>query len=103
MLLQVRDVGDWICFPETVHELYAHLAELIGNINFGGFGFISLSLLYTELNGNKGLKNLSEENLEVILSIYHLFYLNTNYTSLKINLNYRDDFKYFFLFRPCTK
>ena len=65
--MQVRDVGDWICFPETVHELYAHLAELIGNINFGGFGFISLPLLYTELNGNKGLKNLSEENLEVII------------------------------------
>ena len=42
MLLQVRDVGDWIRFPETVHELYAHLAELIGNINFAGLCFISL-------------------------------------------------------------
>ena len=31
MLLQVSDVGPWVCFPETVHELYAHLAELISN------------------------------------------------------------------------
>ena len=30
MLLMVQDVGPWICFPETVHEFYAHLAEVIG-------------------------------------------------------------------------
>ena len=30
MLLQVQDIGGWITFPETIHELYAHLAELIG-------------------------------------------------------------------------
>ena len=30
MKLQLCDVGPWIRFPETVHELYAHLAEMIG-------------------------------------------------------------------------
>ena len=23
-------VGEWIRFPETIHELYAHLAQFIG-------------------------------------------------------------------------
>ena len=32
MLLLVKDVGDWIRFPETTHELYAHLAEMIGKL-----------------------------------------------------------------------
>ena len=34
MLLFVQDVGPWVCFPETIHEFYAHLAELVGNILF---------------------------------------------------------------------
>ena len=32
MLLQVQDIDGWITFPETIHELYAHLAELIGKV-----------------------------------------------------------------------
>ena len=32
MLLLVKDVGDWVKFPETTHELYAHLAEMIGKL-----------------------------------------------------------------------
>ena len=34
MLLQVQDIGGWITFPETIHELYAHLAELIGKVMY---------------------------------------------------------------------
>ena len=30
MKLQVGDIGDWIRFPETVHELYAHLHQFVG-------------------------------------------------------------------------
>ena len=30
MLLQVVDIGEWVRFPETMHEFYAHLAEMIG-------------------------------------------------------------------------
>ena len=64
MLLQVRDIGAWICFPETVHELYAHLAELIGILQL-----LSLLIRHKQflaaLNENRGLKKMSEENLEV--------------------------------------
>ena len=31
MRLHLLDVGSWIRFPETVHELYAHLPQFIGN------------------------------------------------------------------------
>ena len=31
MKLHVVDIGDWVKFPETIHEFYAHLADLIGN------------------------------------------------------------------------
>ena len=47
MRLLVLDIGEWVCFPETVHEFYAHLAEMI------------------EQNQGRGLKMISEENLEV--------------------------------------
>ena len=30
----VQDVGPWICFPETIHEFYAHLAEVIFFLSF---------------------------------------------------------------------
>ena len=30
MKLQLVDIGGWIRFPETVHELYAHLHQFIG-------------------------------------------------------------------------
>ena len=48
MLLLVKDVGDWVKFPETTHELYAHLAEMIGKLEsfhlensiFGGFIYL---------------------------------------------------------------
>ena len=30
MRLQVQDIGGWVRFTETMHELYAHLAEMIG-------------------------------------------------------------------------
>ena len=32
MMLMVLDIGEWVRFPETVHEFYAHLAGMIGNI-----------------------------------------------------------------------
>ena len=48
MRLQVEDIGSWVNFPETMHEFYAHLAEMI------------------EINENRGLKRLSEENLEAL-------------------------------------
>ena len=66
MLLQVSDVGPWVCFPETVHELYAHLAELISNIMKSVCSILTNFL--SELNENRGLKKMSEENLEVIFS-----------------------------------
>ena len=39
MLLLVIDIGDWVKFPETVHELYAHLPQMIGRL-FISFIFI---------------------------------------------------------------
>ena len=33
MRLQVQDIGGWVRFTETMHELYAHLAEMIGKLN----------------------------------------------------------------------
>ena len=30
MKLHLGDIGNWIRFPETIHELYAHLAQFIG-------------------------------------------------------------------------
>ena len=30
MKLLVVHVGEWVKFPETIHELYAHLPEMIG-------------------------------------------------------------------------
>ena len=32
MKLLVQHVGNWIRIPETLHELYAHLAQFIGEI-----------------------------------------------------------------------
>ena len=44
--LRYKSIGDWIEFTDTIHEGLAHMAEAI------------------ERNGGRGLKNLSEENLE---------------------------------------
>ena len=55
MRLQLLHIGDWIKFPETIHELYAHLAQFIA------------------ANDNRGLKNLSEENLEALHKIARKF------------------------------
>ena len=52
MLLMVVDIGDWVKFPETCHELYAHLPAMI------------------ERNEGRGLKCLSEENLEVSSGLF---------------------------------
>ena len=43
MLLFVQDVGPWVSFPETIHEFYAHLAELVGNMPL----FVKLQSLVT--------------------------------------------------------
>ena len=73
MLLKVHHIGGWIRFPETVHELYAHLPQLIGIYRaFKTFFFI---LLFLEQNENRGLKRLSEENLEVHVFIWKNFLL----------------------------
>lgn len=32
MLRYVVGIGDWVRFPETVHEAFAHLPEAIGSI-----------------------------------------------------------------------
>ena len=31
MRLMLEDIGGWVKFPETMHEFYAHLAEMIGS------------------------------------------------------------------------
>ena len=31
---EMLQVGKWIRYPETVHELYAHLAQYIGNLAY---------------------------------------------------------------------
>ena len=64
MLLLVIDIGDWVKFPETVHELYAHLPQMIGRL-FIRFIFIFMCY-FLEKNEGRGLKRLSEENLEVL-------------------------------------
>jgi hypothetical protein len=64
MKLMLLDVGNWIRFPETVHELYAHLAQFIGMLELRFF--LRFQHSYSpEANENKGLKRVSEENLEV--------------------------------------
>ena len=45
-LRYVSDLGGWIEFPDTVHELYAHLPQAL------------------DKNGGRGLKEWSEESLE---------------------------------------
>ena len=45
MLLLVKDVGDWIRFPETTHELYAHLAEMIGKLESLFFRFFYVPVI----------------------------------------------------------
>ena len=30
MKLLVLHIGEWVKFPETIHEFYAHMAEMIG-------------------------------------------------------------------------
>ena len=32
MKLQLQDIGSWVRFTPTLHELYAHLPQLISNI-----------------------------------------------------------------------
>ena len=39
--------GQWVQFPTTIHEIYAHTADIM-----------------EDLNDSRGLKNYSEENLE---------------------------------------
>ena len=34
MKLKVLDIGQWVRLPETMHELYAHLAQIIGRFCF---------------------------------------------------------------------
>ena len=48
MKLFVIDIGEWVRFPPTIHEFYAHLPQII------------------EENEGRGLKALSEENLEAL-------------------------------------
>ena len=72
MKLMLQEVGDWIRFPETVHELYAHLAQFIGTsyqmkVWWNKKWKVKLIFL-AEANENKGLKRVSEENLEVYLT-----------------------------------
>ena len=66
------EVGEWIRFPESIHELYAHLAQFIGKSDHG-FALTFYDAEISEANGNRGLKNISEENLEVRMNI--LFWL----------------------------
>ena len=51
MRLLLIDIGPWVRVTPTLHELYAHLPQLI------------------EENGSRGLKALSEENLEALHKI----------------------------------
>ena len=64
MNLLLVDVGEWIRFPETIHELYAHLAQFIG-IHYASLWIILKYFLSLEANENRGLLMMSEENLEV--------------------------------------
>ena len=68
MKLQLIHIGEWIRFPESVHELYAHLAQFIGNIVISKSSHKWMDE-FSEANGNRGLKRLSEENLEVSYAI----------------------------------
>ena len=29
-LLYIQGIGDWVCLPDTIHELLAHTVEFIG-------------------------------------------------------------------------
>lgn len=56
MRLQVLDIGEWVRFPETIHEFYAHLAEMIGKTSLLYFGDLilikvcfSIILIFTHL------------------------------------------------------
>ena len=31
-LLCVQDIGEWVRFPDTLHEGYAHVAEVMGEL-----------------------------------------------------------------------
>ena len=48
MKLLVEEIGAWVRFTPTMHEFYAHLPQLI------------------EENEGRGLKSVSEENLEAL-------------------------------------
>ena len=50
MRFQVLDIGEWVRFPETIHEFYAHLAEMIGKMSFLFSGDMILISLF--LNNN---------------------------------------------------
>ena len=69
MRLQLVDIGEWIRFPESIHELYAHLAQFIGKSDHS-FALNFYDAEISEANGNRGLKNISEENLEVRMNIH---------------------------------
>ena len=51
MKLFIENIGCWVKFPPTIHEFYAHLPQMI------------------EENEERGLKALSEENLEALHKI----------------------------------
>ena len=81
MKLHLEEIGGWIRFPETVHELYAHLAQFI------------------VANDNRGLKIMSEENLEALHKIARkireskarLRNMTDNITDILTRMNVRSD------------
>ena len=75
--------GNWIHFPPTIHEFYAHTAVLMGKDLLDCLNPSKPSLIihyFPELNDSHGLKSVSEENLEKL----HKVILKLKSTMLQI-------------------
>ena len=57
--------GSWIDFGPHVHELFAHLHQMIGKTNTKLLE-TQLKYAFTAANDDTGLKEISEENLEAL-------------------------------------
>ena len=64
----MEQLGDWIRFPDTIHEMLSHLPQTLGMVFEQRLTHIVLwqktNNFFLEKNGGRGLKMLSEENLE---------------------------------------
>ena len=62
LICQEEFDGPWISFPPTIHEFYAHTATIMGTLCPTEWNENKID--FPELNESRGLKSLSEENLE---------------------------------------